>query len=334
MKHVLIGGNGFLGRETVRQILERGRPGESVTVIDLPESFRKVPAVAGNGVTYVEADVARPGALAGVRLEADDVVHHMATRLITPNRPRFGRDAYFNHCAVDGTKGVLAWMRDQGHRRLVFWSTDMVYGPAIQTPRPESHPRRPFGPYGRSKVLAEDIIAGAVGRGEITCIIFRPRLILGPGRLGILEVLFRMAEKGRPIPLIGPGVNRFQFVSVADCARATLAAADRGCPNGVYNLGSANSPTTHELLTEFVRRTGSRSRILRTPAGPVKAVLRFLNLFRIAPMDPEQYEIADLEVALDISAAERDLGWVPRHHDTDLLTAAYRSWKGEDVRLP
>lgn len=334
MKHVLIGGNGFLGRETVRQIRARERPGESVTVVDLPESYRRFAPVADDGVTYVEADVAVQGSLNGLRLDPDDVVHHMATQLITPNRPRFGRDAYFNHCAVNGTNGVLDWMRAEGHRGLVFWSTDMVYGPAVQIPRPESHPRRPFGPYGRSKVLAEDIIAKPVARGEITCTIFRPRLILGPGRLGILEVLFRMAERGRPIPLIGPGRNRFQFVSVADCARATLAAADRGCPNGVYNLGSANSPTTYELLSEFVSRTGSRSRVVRTPAGPVKAVLRLLNLFRVAPMDPEQYEIADLEVALDISAAERDLGWTPHHQDTDLLTAAYRSWKGEEVRLP
>lgn len=333
MKHILIGGNGFLGRETVRQILARSKD-EQIVVVDLAESFAAHPRLADPRVSYHVADVAVPGALAPLRLAPDDVVHHLATRLITPNKPRFGRDAYFRHCAVDGTREILAWMKGQGHRRLVFWSTDMVYGPAVQIPRPESHPRRPFGPYGRSKVAAEDIIAPAVAAGDLTCTIFRPRLIIGPGRLGILAVLFDLIDKGRPVPLIGPGTNRFQFVSVADCARATLAAADLGCPNGVYNLGSAGSPTEYELMSDFIARTGSRSRVVRTPAWLVKGILRTLNLARIAPMDPEQYEIADLEVSLDISAAERDLGWVPRHHDTDLLTAAYRAWKGEDVALP
>ncbi len=334
MKQVLIGGNGFLGRETVRQIVARARPGEEVLVIDLPASFRRYPPKPMPGVTYAECDVAVPGALDRIPLAGDDVVHHMATELITPNHPRFGRDAYFRRCAVDGTAQILAWMKRQGNRNLVFWSTDMVYGPAVQVPRPENHPRHPFGPYGRSKVAAEDIVAASVARGEVTSTVFRPRLILGPGRLGILEVLFKMAAKGRPIPLIGPGRNKFQFISVADCARATLIAADKGCPNGTYNLGSAGSPTSYDLLRDFVTRTGSKSRVIRTPAGPVKAVLRGLNLLRISPMDPEQFEIADLEVALDISAAERDLGWVPRHQDTDLLTAAYQSWRGQDVQLP
>ncbi len=329
MRHILIGGNGFLGRETARQILARGD--EGIVVVDLPESYAARPEAPDPRVTHVRADIAEPGALDAVALLPGDVVHHLATRLITPNRPRFGRDAYFRHCAVGGTTEILAWMKRQGNRNFVFWSTDMVYGPAVTTPRPESHPRRPFGPYGRSKVAAEDIVAQAVMAGDVTSTVFRPRLILGPGRLGILEVLFKLIDRGLPVPLIGPGENRFQFVSVADCARATLAAADRGCPNGTYNLGSEGSPTEYELLTEFVRRVGSKSRVIRTPGGAVKGVLRALNLFRVSPLDPEQYEIADLDVALDISAAKRDLDWVPRHHDTDLLTAAYRSWKGEAV---
>ncbi|MFN0113305.1 MAG: NAD-dependent epimerase/dehydratase family protein [Paracoccaceae bacterium] len=332
IRHILIGGNGFLGREMVRQILDR--PGDTAVVVDMAESFARFPRRDPSGIAYHEADVAMPGALDGLGLAPGDVVHHLATRLITPNRPRFGRDAYFNRCAVDGTREILAWMKRKGNRRLVFWSTDMVYGPAVEVPRTEKHPRMPFGPYGRSKVAAEDIVAPAVAAGDITCTIFRPRLILGPGRLGILEVLFRLIDKGRPVPLIGRGVNRFQFVSVADCARASLTASDRGCPNGTYNLGSENSPMVIELMTDFVQRTGSRSRIVKTPGGLVKAVLRTLNLVKLSPMDPEQYEIADLDVSLDIGAARRELGWQPRHKDLDLLVAAYRSWKGEDVRLP
>ena len=330
MKHILIGGNGFLGRELVRQLVARG---DSAVVVDLADSYQRFPDQHLPGVTHVQANVGHSGALDPVALEPGDVVHHLATRLITPNDPRFGRDAYFRVCAVDGTNEVLRWMAARANRHLVFWSTDMVYGPAVHVPRREDHPRHPFGPYGRSKVAAEDIIAKAVAAGDVSATIFRPRLILGPGRLGILAVLFKQIDKGWPVPLIGPGVTRFQFVSVADCARASLLAADKGCPNGTYNLGSEHSPTVHELMREFIRRSGSRSRLIRTPGGLVKAVLRTLHLFKISPMDPEQFEIADLEVALDITAAKRDLGWVPRHQDTDLLTAAYDSYRGKVVQL-
>lgn len=330
MKHILIGGNGFVGRELVRQLVARG---DSALVVDLADSYQRFPDQHLPGVSHLQANIATPGALDAVALEPGDVVHHLATRLITPNDPRFGRDAYFRACAVDGTNEVLRRMKACGTRALVFWSTDMVYGPAIEVPRTERHPRHPFGPYGRSKVAAEDIIAKAVAAGDVTATIFRPRLILGPGRLGILAVLFKLIDKGWPVPLIGPGITRFQFVSVADCARASLLAADKGCPNGTYNLGSEGSPTVHELMSEFIHRSGSRSRLIRTPGGLVKAVLRTLHLFKISPMDPEQFEIADLEVALDISAAKRDLGWQPRHQDTDLLTAAYDSYRGKPVQL-
>lgn len=327
MKHVLIGGNGFVGRETQRLLLEDGTA--ETIVVDLPDSYAHSPGQYPERVTYLSADIAVPGALDGITLQPDDVVHHLATKLITPNKPRFGRDAYFRYCAVEGTAVVLDWMKRHGNRNLVFWSTDMVYGPALVTPRTESHPRHPFGPYGRSKVAAEDLIATAVAAGDLSCSVFRPRLILGAGRLGIFEKLFEVVDRGSPIPLIGPGTNGFQFVSVTDCARATLLAAAQGCPSKIYNLGNDDTPPVYELLSTFLAQVGSSSRLVRTPAGLMKAILRGLNLIKMAPMDPEQYEIADLEVSLDTTAVKRDLGWRPTQSDNELLLAAYQSYSNK-----
>ena len=324
MKHVLVGGNGFLGRETVRLLRKKGV--DDIVVVDLQDSFDQHPQRPDSKTKFLSCDISVPGALNSITLHRDDVVHHLATKLITPNKPRFGRDAYFRICAVDGTAEILAWMKRQKNRHLVFWSTDMVYGPTLKTPRTENHPRHPFGPYGRSKVAAEDLISTALKAGDLTCTIFRPRLILGAGRLGIFEVLFRAMDRGRPIPLIGPGLNRFQFVSVTDCARATLLAAQKGCPSGIYNLGTDNSPIVYDLMREVLRKSGSTSRLIRTPAWLVKSVLRFLNLFKLAPMDPQQYEIADLEVELDTTAVKRDLGWTPTQSDDELLFSAYRAY--------
>lgn len=326
MRHILVGGNGFVGREVVNQIIAGGR--DEAVVVDLAASLVARPPRRHAAISAYPADIAEPGALDGLALGPDDVVHHLATMLITPNKPRFGRDEFFRKCAVDGTTEVLAWQKRRGNRNLVFWSTDMVYGPVLQVPRTETHPQRPFGPYGRSKVAAEEIIARAVAAGDVTCTIFRPRLILGAGRVGIFELLFKAVDAGRPIPMIGSGQNRFQFVAVHDCARASLLAAEQGCPNGAYNLGTDNSPTIRELLSGFIRDARSSSRLLATPAWLVKGTLRTLNLFKVAPMDPEQYEIADLEVSLDTTAVKRDLGWRPTSEDAELLLAAYRAYSG------
>lgn len=330
MRHIIIGGNGFVGRETVARIIEEGK--DEVVVVDLPQSLADNPPADHPGVTLHPADVSKPGSLDPITLNADDVVHHMATQLITPNKPRFGRDAFFRKCAVDGTAEILAWMKRNGNVNLVFWSTDMVYGPVLEQPRTETHPMLPFGPYGRSKVAAEELIATAVAARDVNATIFRPRLILGSGRLGIFELLFKAVDTGRPIPLIGSGRNCFQFVAVHDCAAASLLAAEQGCPNGIYNLGSDDSPSSYDLLARFLKEAGSSSRLIRTPGWLVKGVLRTLNLVKVAPMDPEQYEIADLEVSLDTTAVKRDLHWQPTSTDNELLLAAYQAYSARDRR--
>ena len=323
MRHILIGGNGFLGREVARQL---AADGSDVLVADLDAGLAPELAGRAKNIAYVRADMTDRASLGAMKLAPDDIVHHLASKLIVPNRPRRGRDAYFADCIVTGTDNVIRWMQERGASKMVFWSSDMVYGPALTTPRTEDHPRRPYGSYGRAKVAAEDLVFRARAAG-LDATVLRPRLIIGPGRLGVLERLFGLIARGLPVPLIGSGANHFQFVSAADCARASLLAVGLGCPNMELNLGSANPPVVHDLLSSLIRRAGSRSRLIKTPATAVKGVLGFLSLLTISPLDPEQYLIADQNVVLDIRRAAQALGWAPKDSDEDMLFAAYAGFQ-------
>ena len=66
--------------------------------------------------------------------------------------------------------------------------------------------------------------------------LFRPRLIIGPGRLGILEKLFKLIDWNLPVPMIGSGRNPYQFISVFDCAEAARLAWKAGVPNEAHSL--------------------------------------------------------------------------------------------------
>jgi dTDP-glucose 4,6-dehydratase len=326
--HIVIGGNGFLGRELIRQIMRRG---DIAIACDLHPKLSGELMELGANVEYVQIDVEDRRTLDRIPLNQDCIVHHLASRLIVPNEPRFGREAYFHRCIVDGTRNVIDWLEHRDCLKFVFWSTDMVYGPALVTSRDETHPRRPYGPYGRAKVLAEDLAMQARSRGmDVT--ILRPRLILGPGRLGILETLFKLMQRNLPIPLIGDGSNRFQFVSVADCARASLLAVDKGFPNVQLNLGSSEPMQVYDLMRDLLRRSGSRSLLLRTPGPLVKATLRLLHLLTVSPMDPEQFEIADQDVTLDIGRAAAVLEWKPEMSDHDMLLAAWTAFQNQRTR--
>ena len=202
----------------------------------------------------------------------------------------------------------------------------MVYGLPSTTPIKETMLPRPLGPYGRAKIIAEKLIVQAEVENKLRATIFRPRLIIGPGRLGILAKLFHLVNLDYPIPMVGSGNNIFQFVSVKDCARASVIAAKKGCPSGIFNLSSDNSLSVKDLLSRLVEHTGSRSRLLPIPAVAVKSVLETLNLFKLAPMDQEQFRIADQNIVLSISKAREILDWHPKYNDSDMLVAAFKEY--------
>lgn len=203
----------------------------------------------------------------------------------------------------------------------------MVYGYPKELPVSEGAMPGPLGPYGKTKLLAEKLVLEASERFGLAATIFRPRLIIGPGRLGILERLFRLAEKNWPVPMIGDGNNIFQFVGLTDCARASIIAAKQGCPTDVFNLGSDNPPSVRELLGDFLREIGSQSTIVPTPSIASKFCLEFLNALKVAPMDQEQFRIADKSMFVSNEKAKSKLDWMPTKDDLSMLVEAYESYR-------
>ncbi|MBY5991868.1 NAD-dependent epimerase/dehydratase family protein [Ferrimonas balearica] len=322
MRHIILGGDGFLGTELCQKLLARQA---SVIVADIKQSADS-PIYQNPLVQFVPIDVRLPQTLARLKVQPEDHVYHFAARLLMPILPRGARRDHFWSVLYQGTQNVLAYLDSRGCHRLVYFTTDMVYGHTRIHPRPESHPREPLGPYGEAKYHTELLCEQRRKAGwRIT--LFRPRLIIGPGRLGILERLFRLVELNLPVPTIGNGRNHYQFISVSDCADACLAAVDNQYPNRAFNLGSAEPPTVNALLRTLIDHAGSRSFLLPTPARLVKGVLAGLDRLGRPLMDPEQYLIADETCVLDICAAQKELGWAPTQDDAQMLIAAFDSYR-------
>lgn len=322
MRHVIIGGCGFTGHHLRERLRQRG---ERVLVVDLPQPIAdsRLPAEE----THI-ADLEDPAAVAAIPIEPDDVVHHLAARQFHGAVPRHDRYSWFAAVNVAGTKRLLERMVQADCRRLIFFSSDMVYGMPEGLPIPPDHLRQPLGPYGASKRQAEDLCVGYRRRGlQVT--VFRPRLIVGPGRLGVLAKLFALIARGWPVPLIGDGRNHYQMISVFDCVSAVEAALDKGVPDGAFNLGSLDPPTVRELLERVIVKTGSRSRLVPTPAGAIKAVLSALDGAGLTLLHPEQFRIADINYLVDVEPTMTALSWRPQHDDADMLAAAYAEFRGD-----
>ena len=195
MRHVLIGGDGFVGRQLARLLFDRG---DSVVVADLHRGDDGRDA----GVPFVAIDITDKSTLPALDLGPDDVVYNLAAVMLAPIPPRRRRYAAYMPVNFHGVHHLLDHALERGCRKIVHFSTDMVYGPTVTVPQTEDHPIGPFGWYGLSKLASEMLCVEYRAHGlDIT--IFRPRLIIGPGRLGILEKLFRLVDLNLPVPMIG-----------------------------------------------------------------------------------------------------------------------------------
>ena len=323
MKHVIIGGDGFVGRYTARDLLALG---EEVVVCDIHKSDLPIYPDA----QFVHLDITDKEALASAPIEPDDVVYNMAARMLHPVMPRKQRHDYFFSVDFEGAKNVVDTMLQKDCNKLVQFSTDMVYGKILtEQPIMHDHPRNPIGEYADSKRHCENYCIEKRSEG-LNVSIFRPRLIIGPGRLGILSHLFRFIKHSLPVPLIGNGSNHYQMISVFDCASSAVRAWQKNIPNSEFNLGSKNAPTVRELLNGLIREAGSRSILVSTPASLIKLTLRALDKVNLSPLVPEQFEIADEDYIVDISHTESVLDWTPKDGDFDMLLEAYKSFAKAD----
>lgn len=322
MKHVVFGGNGFVGRYLTRDLLQLG---EQVVVCDIQKSDLPIYQKA----RFAHTDITKLESLETAPVSADDIVYNLAARMLHPIVPRHRRHDYFFSVDYQGAVNIVDFITRRGCNKLVQYSTDMVYGrPWIAPPIREDHPRNPIGEYADSKRLCEDYCIARRVEG-LNVSIFRPRLIIGPGRLGILTNLFRLIGRNLPVPLIGNGSNHYQMISVFDCASAAVCSAQKGVINGEFNLGSLNPPTVRELLEGMIQSVGSKSFLISTPATWVKRVLAVLDRIGLSLLVPEQYEIADTDFVVDVSSGERKLGWVPKYDDATMMLEAYEKYKAE-----
>ncbi|RLG70103.1 MAG: NAD(P)-dependent oxidoreductase [Candidatus Iainarchaeum archaeon] len=314
MKHVIIGGSGFIGSALTERLLQQGK---EVMVCDLIKP--KVPC------EFKRVDIKNSEELKSIGFERRDIVYHLASRIYDGKVPKFNKEKYFYEVNVIGTKNVLQAMHEAGCKRLIYFSTDKVYGIPNTTPMKETHLKKPIGPYGRSKLAAENLCEKYRERGfKIT--IFRLPIVMGPGRPGIFNKVFYLIRKGMPLPLIGNGNSRYHMLSVHDCVDATLVAS-KNVKNETFNLGSDRPVAQRELLERLIKAAHSNSRIIAVNARMAKLGLRVLEFLHMPLMHEEQYLLADKDCILDISKAKKELNWKPKHDEFTALLEAFEHYR-------
>ena len=156
---LVTGGAGYIGSHTC---VELQNAGYGVTVFDnfsnsSPESLRRVARITGKSPVLVEGDIRDGTALKRALADsgADAVIHFAGLKAVgeSVEHPL----AYYDNNVV-GTVRLLEAMRDANVKTLVFSSSATVYGDPQRLPLTEDHPLSATNPYGRSKLMIEDML--------------------------------------------------------------------------------------------------------------------------------------------------------------------------------
>jgi nucleoside-diphosphate-sugar epimerase len=305
---LVTGGTGFTGAHIADALAEAGY---AVRTLDV-----NPPGPDDQGRhEFVRADTRDPTAMREAVRGCEIVVENAALVPVTRASPE-----QLHSVNVDGCRVTLDAALAAG-AYVVRISSSAVYGVPRERPAPSDAPLAPFDPYGRTKAEAERLMIER-RRAGLQVASLRPRTLVGPGRLGLFDVIFARVRAGKRVPIFGRGANRSQLCDVGDLCSAVLAAIERRA-NDDYNIGAAEYGTVREDIEGLIAHAGTGARILPVPRLAIVAVLKPLALAGRSPFSEWHWGSAWVDFELDLSKTIEELGWQPRRSNAEALANAY-----------
>jgi len=312
MKILITGGSGFLGINLVRHLHSRGHEIVSLDIVDFdyPDMNGKINAITG--------DIRDKEAVAKA-MEGVDVVIHTAAAL-----PLYKPEDIFS-TDIGGTKNLIEAAVKNNVERFIHISSTAVYGIPDHHPLYETDKLDGVGPYGKSKIQAEQECAKMREKG-ICVTIIRPKSFIGPERLGVFDLLYDWAKDGHGFPMIGNGKNRYQLLDVEDLCDAVYLCItlDKKLVNDTFNIGAKEYTTMREDYQAVLDYAGFNKKIKGLPEKPIILFLRLLEALKLSPLYKWVYETASKDSFVSIEKAEKVLGYKPKYSNKDALVRNYK----------
>ncbi|GBE87415.1 Sterol-4-alpha-carboxylate 3-dehydrogenase, decarboxylating [Sparassis crispa] len=285
--YLITGGNGLLGRQIVRLLLERGET--SVAVFDV----RVAPGDLDERVRVFTGDITKDHEIdqAIQDCQATCIIHTAALIGFTGH----GRDLLYR-VNVGGTKLVVDAAVAHGVSKLVYTSSaSAVFAGKDQAGVDETvpYPEKPLDEYSDSKAQGERIVLEANGRGSLRTCALRVAGLFGPGDRVAVPGYMGALQRGRTNTQIGNNTNVFDNTYIDNAAYAHLLAADRLDPAHPKHARVAGEP--------FFITNGEPRRFWDVPRAFWRAA---------GWQEPKKFTVIPRPVAFFLASVLEFIGWL------------------------
>ena len=330
MTILVTGGAGYIGSHTCIELLEADC---SVVVLDnlgnsSSESLVRVERITGKKLEFVQGDVRDRACVAKVLIDYKiNTVIHFAGLKAVGESCEMPLNYYDNN--VYGTQVLLQEMEKAGIKKLVFSSSATVYGDPAKLPLTEDMPLSATNPYGRSKLMIEDICRDLQSADEISksntpwCIAllryFNPVGAHESGLIGedpngtpnnLMPYVSQVAiGKLKQLQVFGGDYNTIDgtgvrdYIHVVDLAKghvkAVLALNEGLAGVNAINLGTGNGQSVLQLVTAFEKENSQQV--------PYKIVVRRPGDVAACYANADKAkELLNWQAELDVNAMVKD----------------------------
>lgn len=289
-KHIAItGGSGYLGRHLAHRLCIENR----VRILDIT-SPRSMSSYSSK-IEFQKCDITNPdeclSSLGGI-----DIVFHRAS--LFGNLPSMSEPEKYYNTNLIGTLSILETCVIHKIERLVFDSTEFIYGNQTKLPICEKVLPCPRSVYGATKLAAEDLIRLYVRQFDISSVILRFCRVRDPLKDDVITFLARRIRDNQPIELFEDGTPSLDFFDIVDVVDAAICASVSNVRDTVINISSG----TMMSLAEIVE---------------ILAELMCCPLPEISSIEPikqppsTEYLFGPKQLCMDIKKASQLLGWEP-----------------------
>jgi UDP-glucose 4-epimerase len=318
MNVLVVGGAGYIGSHMVKLL---GQQGYCVTTLDDLSSGHRDAVLTGE---FVEGNCGDRAVIDAVLSRGFDAVMHFAS-FIQVGESVLHPDKYYQNNFVN-TLTLLDAMLAQGVKRFIFSSTAATFGEPQYTPIDEAHAQQPINPYGRTKLMVEQLLADydkAYGMKSVCLRYFNAAGADPDGQLGerhdpethLIPLVLQAASGRRPhISVFGrdydtpDGTCIRDYIHIQDLCSAhwlALQSLMNGADSQAYNLGNGNGFSVQEVIDTAGQVTGRK----------------------IPVVDAMRREGDPARLVADSTLARKQLGWKPQY--ADLGTIIEHAWKWE-----
>lgn len=298
---LIIGGNGFIGKNLAAHLTGRGF---SVTVVD-HDIFGQNPPIPG--VRYHVGSASDTLKLLELATEADSVVWLVHSTVPATSMIDIESDLSTNITPL--IRLVSAISQSRASKKFLYLSSGgTIYGDVKPGVKIEEHfPKNPISSYGLTKLIAEEYLTFLNRDNFLQMAIFRPSNVYGPHQnfskpQGILGYAFRAMLENRPLPVYGNGSIVRDYIYVADLTRAIelfLLAPSIGPAPLIVNIGSGIGHSIREVIDEMKNVSGRALDIDWLPARNYDCEYNVLSFARAEQVLGWQPTV-DLRLGLDL----------------------------------